>query len=276
MKAIAGPSWAKGLWERLITQHKVQPRLLIVVQVVIDRPLRLTVQGLVLEHRIKQGAGGVDALLPLMKESLGKQAQGLRIALEASKGLHEPVQGALPSMPKGRVPKIMGKTGALDQIRINLALQASRQTLGIEPVAETAPNLRHLNAMGQTRAIKIVLTREKHLRLALQAPKGPAVNDPIAVDLKHGAELASGRLSRLTRFDIKGRVEGVGHQRHGPTSTENLRRRNPTCKGRRLFTAKNARPAGLLPARREVTEAHANRGIGGHRAGSLPVAPRGP
>jgi hypothetical protein len=139
----------------------------------------------------------------------------LGIAFKAAVGAHEAVQGALTGVTEGRMAQVVGETGALDEIRVDEAFMVERGTAFLQPGADGAADLRHLDGVGQAGAVEIVLARHEDLGLALQAAKGRAVDDPVAIHLKRAAVLTCGRDSSVEIFEVEGVVKTVGQGHDG-------------------------------------------------------------
>jgi hypothetical protein len=95
-------------------------------------------------------------------------------------------------MPERRVPKIMTHRNGFRQILIEA--QTPRYRPG---------NLRYLQRMRQPRPIMVTLGRQKHLRLVLKTPERFAVNNAVAVALKHGSHWAR-RQKAVASFRFRG------------------------------------------------------------------------
>src|SRR4051812_48359569 len=87
-------------------------------------------------------------------------------------------------MAEWRMPQVVRQTDRFDQVAINMKILPQRPALGFEEMADGAPDLRDLDRMRQPRAVKVVLTREKDLRLRLQLAERMRVDDAIPIDLK--------------------------------------------------------------------------------------------
>ena len=84
-------------------------------------------------------------------------------------------------MAEGRVAQIVGQRQRLGQVLV-------------EPqrAGDGARDLRHLEAVGQARAVVVALVEHEHLRLVGEAPEGGGVHDAVAVALEGGAHRAGG------------------------------------------------------------------------------------
>ena len=87
--------------------------------------------------------------------------QGLRVVVKPAIGRHQCRQSILAGMAKGGVTQIMGQCDTFGQISVQPQNARNRPR-----------HLRHLDRMGQPRAIVIALMFHKDLRLVLQPPKG--------------------------------------------------------------------------------------------------------
>ena len=129
------------------------------------------------------------------------------------------VKRVLARVAKGRMPQVVAHGNGLGEVLVQP--QRPRQR---------ARHLRNLQCMCQARAVMIALRRKKHLRLALQAPEGLAVQNPVPVALelrahvvrRHGpfpaAALTRERRERAERIALpllKHRLDG--HLRRLPS-----------------------------------------------------------
>ena len=73
----------------------------------------------------------------------------------------EPFQHALARVPERRVPEVMPEGDGFGQLLVEP-----------EHLRDGARNLRHLERVGQSRAVVIALWREEHLGLVLEPAKG--------------------------------------------------------------------------------------------------------
>ena len=80
---------------------------------------------------------------------------------------------ALAGMAEGRVAQVVRQRQRLGQVLV-------------EPqhAGDGAGDLRHLQAVGQPRAVVVALVEHEHLRLVGQAPEGGGVHDAVAVALE--------------------------------------------------------------------------------------------
>lgn len=106
--------------------------------------------------------------------------------------------------------EIVAEAGAFDEIRVDEALIIEDISLLPQPAADAAADLRDLDAVGEPRAVEIVLAGEEDLRLALEAAESAAVNDTVAVDLKRASILAIEDFPLVERGGIEGVVESIG------------------------------------------------------------------
>ena len=89
---------------------------------------------------------------------------------------HQAVEHHLTSMPKGRVPQIMGQANSFEQVFV------STQSL-----CQCAPYLGDFEGVGQPCAEIIALEVDEHLGFVLQAAESGSVQDAVAVTLKCSA-----------------------------------------------------------------------------------------
>ena len=116
---------------------------------------------------------------------LGDDAQGLGVVVEAAHtASSSSSQRLLAGMAERRVAEIVGQRDAPRQILV--AAQRAGQSAG---------DLRHLDRMGQPRAVVVALVGDEDLRLVLQPAEGGRMDDAVAVALERRA----GRAFRLRR-----------------------------------------------------------------------------
>ena len=90
--------------------------------------------------------------------------------IEAASVRHNGIERTLPGMAEGRVPEIVGKRQGLGQILID----TKRPRHG-------AGDLRHLETMGEPRAVVIALVIDEHLGLVGEPTEGGRMQDAVAV-----------------------------------------------------------------------------------------------
>ena len=109
----------------------------------------------------------------------GDDAQRLRIVIEAAMGRHRRVELGLAGMAEGRMAEIVGERQRLREILVEA-----------EHAGDRARDLRHLEAVGEPRAVMIAFVIDEDLGLVFEATKGRRVEDAIAVALKDGPRRA--------------------------------------------------------------------------------------
>ena len=126
------------------------------------RVARTVPQGaVVLDDTLKRFPCQVEPVEPgIPALQAGYDAQRLRVVIKAAKVPHHIVQCALACMTKGRMAKIMRKGNGFRQVKIET-----------EHARDGAGNLRHLDRMGQTRAVVIAFMEDEYLCLELQPPE---------------------------------------------------------------------------------------------------------
>lgn len=82
------------------------------------------------------------------------------------------VERALASMTEGGVPQVMGETGRLDEIGIDMEAIMKVITRGLQPITNAAPDLSDFQRMGQTRSIEVIFSAPEDLCLALEGAEG--------------------------------------------------------------------------------------------------------
>ena len=127
------------------------------------------------------------------------EADRLRVVIEAAEGPHRDVERPFAGMSERRMAEVVGKRNRLGQIFIEAELPGDR-----------ARDLRHLERVGQPRAVVIALVRQKDLRLVGQTPKGGRMQHAVAVALEGAAR-------RALRFVVKAaprrnRTRGIARQ----------------------------------------------------------------
>jgi hypothetical protein len=98
---------------------------------------------------------------------------------------HGGIERALPGMAEGGVAEIVRKGEGFGQILV----EAKR-------AGERAGDLRHLEAMGEARAVVVALVIDKHLGLVVQPAEGSRMQDTVAV-------AGERRAGRARRFIVK-------------------------------------------------------------------------
>ena len=108
-------------------------------------------------------------------------AQRVLVVAEAhAEALHRAaVQHLLADVAEGRVPEVVPQADRLREVLV----QAQRTSHGARDRGD-------LQRVGEARAVVVALGRHEYLCLVLQAPKGLAVHDAVAVALKRRAQLA--------------------------------------------------------------------------------------
>ena len=115
-------------------------------------------------------------------------------------------------VPKRWVPNVMGQTGSLDQISVNLKSFTQQRRSLIETIANATTDLGDFDRMSQARSVKIVFPTEENLRLTLESSKGRCVDNSVSIYLKTGPIFPFAlRQKSVNTSKIKGLVEGVVH-----------------------------------------------------------------
>ena len=89
------------------------------------------------------------------------------------------VQHLLADVAEGRMPEVVAQPDRLREVLV----QAQR-------TRHRARDRRHLERVREPRTVVVSLGRDEHLRLVLQAAKGLAVHDAVAIALKRRAQRA--------------------------------------------------------------------------------------
>ena len=124
-------------------------------------------------------------------------AQALGVVIEAAVVAHGAVERALAGVAERRMAEIVGERERLGEILVEAKL-----------AGDGARDLRHLEAMGQARAIVVALVEDEDLRLVDEAAEGGRVEDAVAVALEGAAGRAFGLgIAAAARGD---RARGIG------------------------------------------------------------------
>lgn len=189
--------------------------ILVIVNEMVFRVGNFAVKGLVFEDAVEKAPRGIHARAPslgwLAVNRFREHAQRLGVAFETSEGLHTAVERAFAAMPKGRVAEVVGKAGRLNEIGIDVGVFAEEITGFLKIVTDRTSDLGHLERVGQPGAIKVVLSREENLGLALQAAERRGVKHSVAVDLK-GRPIVLRTWVAGGRFPVECSVEPVFHR----------------------------------------------------------------
>ena len=131
------------------------------------------------EDPVADRLGEVEAL-PVALEHVD-DAKRVLVVLEAkSEPLSQAVvERLLADVSERRVPEIVTEPDRLDEVLVERQRASDR-----------ARDLRHLERVGEPRAVVVAARRDEHLRLVLQPAERLAVDDPVAVALKRGAQAA--------------------------------------------------------------------------------------
>ena len=87
----------------------------------------------------------------------GHHAQALRVVVEPAERLHRQVERVLSGVAERRVAEVVGQRQRLGQVLVQPQFSGDR-----------AGDLRHLDRMGQPRAVEVALVVDEHLGLVLQ------------------------------------------------------------------------------------------------------------
>jgi len=123
--------------------------------------------------------------------------QGLRVVVEAAEVRHAFGQRILARVPEGRVAEIVHQGDRLGQILV----QAQR-------ARHRARDLRHLDRVGQPRAVVVSFMLDEDLGLVLEAAKGRRMKDPVTIALE-------GRAMRRCGLGMKPTAAPGGMRRVG-------------------------------------------------------------
>jgi hypothetical protein len=106
---------------------------------------------------------------------------------------HAGIQRLFPGMPKRRVAEIMGEGGRFRKLRDQAVIE--QRLFDKQIVRDCAGNLGDLDAVRQSRAIKICLPDAEDLRLPLQPSERRAVQDSVPVSFGRMTMVLAGRLA---------------------------------------------------------------------------------
>ena len=157
-----------------------------------------TRRGAVLENPLPAFEGEVEAVeTGILLLQPVHHPQRLDVVLEATPLGHAVVEGLLPGVAEGGVPKIVGQGDGLGEILV-------------EPhgTGDGAADLRHLEGVGETGAVEIPLVVDEDLGLVLEAAEGGAVDHPVTIALVLAP--AAGRRLRPAPATTGGIAGGVG------------------------------------------------------------------
>ena len=101
--------------------------------------------------------------------------------VEAAEGRHGRRQRPLAGMPEGRMAEVVRQRQRLGQVLVQP-----------QHAGDGAGDLRHLQAVGQPRAVMVALVEHEHLRLVGEAAEGRGMHDAVAVALEGRAHGAGG------------------------------------------------------------------------------------
>src|SRR3546814_18109575 len=120
-----------------------------------------------------------DTLFPDTTLFRSHDAEGLLVVVEAAVGRHGLLQRVLAGMAEAGVAEVVGQRHRLGEILVEA-----------EGAADRARDLRHLDRVGQPRAVVIALVVDEDLGLVLQPPEGAGLAAAVGVALKEGARRA--------------------------------------------------------------------------------------
>lgn len=202
-----------------VAEYGLPPPGLIVIDEVVLRGsacglLVLGVKGLVFHHSVEESTGGGNppGAPGAFVDQLGQDAQGLTVALESAVGGHQLVEFALADMAEGRMPEVVGQADGLGQVRIDVKVALQECGTHLKVFADRAPNLSHLNRVGQPGAVEVVFSGLEDLCFRLEAPKGVGENDAVALDFKSTTVFAGVWLAAFRKtFQVEFVIETVLH-----------------------------------------------------------------
>ena len=137
--------------------------------------------------------------------------------VEAAEGPHQLVELALAGMAEGRVAEVMGQRQRLGQVLVEAQRPGDR-----------AGDLRHLDRVGEPRAVVIALVIDEDLGLVLQPPEGLAMDDPVAVAGEGRAEVRFRSREHRAPALLREGGEGCREPLHGTPSENPLTSRRST------------------------------------------------
>ena len=128
-----------------------------------------------LERQVQAVEGRILALQPR------HHLEALRVVVEAAVAGHDLGQSALAGMAERRMAEIVRQRQRLGQVLVQG-----------QHAGDGAGDLRHLQAVGEARAVVIALVEHEHLRLVGQPPERRRMHDAVAIPLKGRAHGAGG------------------------------------------------------------------------------------
>ena len=146
-------------------------------------------------QRLERQVEAVEARILALEPRHDLEALG--VVVEAAVGRHGRGQRPLAGMAERRMAEIVGQRQRLGEILVE-AQQAG----------DGAGDLRHLQGVGEARAVVVALVEHEHLRLVGEAPEGGGMHDAVAVALEGRAHGAGG-----LGMDAAGAVLGHGWPR---------------------------------------------------------------
>ena len=158
--------------------------------------------------------------------------EALRVVVEAAERPPWPAASARsPACPKGGWPEVVRQRQRLGQVLVET-----------QHAGDGAGDLRHLQAVGEARAIVVALVEHEHLRLVGEAPEGGGMHDAVAVALEGGAHGAGG-----LGVDAARRSPPPGLRRQPAVALDDVRRQSRGLRrglGRRLVALQCRLPCG--------------------------------
>lgn len=114
-----------------------------------------------------------------------KDSEGLPVAFEATVGPHAIIERGLASVAEGGMPEIMAEPRGLDEAEGRQKRNGLVTGIGRRKLAHhAAGDLRNLQRVGHSRAIKIAVAQIEDLRLALEPSEGSGMDDAAIIDVE--------------------------------------------------------------------------------------------
>ena len=140
-------------------------------------PVGVEQRAVVLDQALQRLPGQVQPVeLGIAPLQPGHDAQRLGVVVEAAERRHAVVERVLAGMAEGRVAEVVRQRQRLGQVLVEPQRAGQR-----------AGDLRHLDRVGQPRAVVVALVVDEDLRLVLQAAEGGGMDDAVAVALERAA-----------------------------------------------------------------------------------------
>src|SRR5581483_12221319 len=134
-------------------------------------------RAVVLDQALERLPGKIEAVESgITALELGDDAQALGVVVEAAEAGHGRIERPLAGVAEGWMAEVVRQCQGLGQVLVEPERPRQRPR-----------DLRHLDGVGQTRAVMIALIKQEDLRLVLEPAKRARMDDTIAIALELGA-----------------------------------------------------------------------------------------